>query len=442
MGANAAIETSAEILNALLDARSERGNNLENLTSNEIETIFQRVQDARYNRANYIVSASHEIQALLAHENFFLSRLALKVLLPLAGPHNFFRDLSLRIVGGSRLKHIDLPSRPRAIPYDHELPAKPLGVLPSRIALGLFGLGMILLMYTENSTRVSSDELRNWTNGLSFPVVDPKLPTRLRLIYSLVNMLPLALIYTVEGYRIGRQGTILSLPMIFMIGIQLLGPYKVMPFYALLSGCHPDQNTVDRAVRIPVAKSLVPALILSSMIPAVLIMIAPIADGSRWRGWIRLEIIPSLFYILTAVFSFVLDRFYKPKYEVESDKHEEWYETDDIPILKSAYHFVVAAQIQVHIASIAYVYFHSDLSLRRVFLDLSYPIAAIASHNLYSVWELRRQGYVSTLEAMKVASAVVVGQVLVGSGATWAALWSWRESVVSGLGGMKSPKRI
>ncbi|KAF4626260.1 hypothetical protein G7Y89_g11898 [Cudoniella acicularis] len=92
-----------------------------------------------FNRIFLVGDSAHKVNSR------FNQSLAFKVLMPLAGPHNFFRDLSLRIVGGSRLKHIDLPSRPRAIPYDHELPAKPLGVLPSRIAWGLFSLGMILL---------------------------------------------------------------------------------------------------------------------------------------------------------------------------------------------------------------------------------------------------------------------------------------------------------
>lgn len=480
MGANAAIETAAEFLNALLDMNAERRNGLEDLTPDEIKAIFERVQDARFERASFTVSTSHDLQALIAYEDPILATLAFRVLMPLAGEHNFFRDLSKRIVSASRLRHLDLPSRPHALPYDHELPAKPLGVLPSRVAWGLFSFGMILLIYTANSAmKVSHDELRSWgelaplnrnwlgttaaddilkvpTSLLSFPVLDSDLAPRVQLIYFLTHMLSPLLIYTVEGYRIGRHGTILSLPIIFMIGMQVQGICKIAPLYALLSAFQSDQNPVDRPVRIDVVRSLVPALVLGFIVPTIL-MIAPTPNESRWQDWIQVS--PPLFSALTAAFSFVLGRRRRRlKGDEQSDRHPEWYSTDDVPILKSTYHLAFAAQATVHLATLAYTCFDPDLSPSKVFwrlpnpfkrewnlttlsemvfvilkYDLVLTVAAIASHNLYSVWELRRQGYISTSRAMKAALAVVLGQVFLGSGATWAGLWSWREDVISGL---------
>ena len=479
MGANAAIETAAEFLNELLDMKAERRDRLEDLSPGEIKKIFERVQHARFERASFTISSSHDLQALIAYENPLLSTLAVRLLIPLAGEHNFFRDLSKRIVGASRLRHLDLPSRPRALPYDHELPAKPVGALPSRVAWGLYSFGILSLLYiTRSAVNVSHDELRSWgdftaqnrfwlnttaakhtlkgsTSLPIFPVLDSVLEPRLQLTYSSIHMLSPLLIYTIEGYRIGRHGTILSLPIIFMIGMQVLGLSKISPLYALLSAFQSEQNPVDRAVGVNVARSLIPALVLSVIAPTTL-PIAPTPNQSHWQDWIQVS--PPLFSALTAIFSSELWRQRRPKGDEQSDKHPEWYSTDDVPILKSIYHLAFAAQATVHLTILAYMCFHPDLSLFKTFLMLANPltcdrnsatlfdmvftslkydlvltIVAIASHNLYSVWELRRQGYISSSRATKAAVAVVLGQVFFGSGATWAGLWSWREDVISGL---------
>ena len=476
MGANTAIETAAEFLNELLDMKAERGDRLEDLSPGEIKRIFERVQHARYERASFTISTSHDLQALIAYEKPFLTTLALRLLIPLAGEHNFFRDLSRRIVGASRLRHLDLPSRPRALPYDHELPAKPLGALPGRIAWGLYSFGMLLLLYLASSTsNVSHGGLRSWdelaarnkfwliakdtlkgpTLSPSFPVRDSGLAPRLQLIYSLTHMLSPLIIYTIEGYRIGRHGTILSLPIVFNIGMQVQGISKIFPLYALFSAFQSEQNPVDRAVRLEVARSLIPALILSIITPVTLPIGSTFNQRNR-QDWIQVS--PPLFSALTAVFSSRKWRRRRPKGEEQSDKHSEWYSTDDIPILKSIYYLAFAIQGTVHLITLAYMCFHPDPSLSKALLMLANPlkrdgssatlseivftsfnydlvlsIIAIGSHNLYSVWGLRRQGYISSSRATKAAVAVVLGQVFFGSGATWAGLWSWREDVISGV---------
>ena len=480
MGANAAIETAAEFINALLDMKAERQNRLEDMAPNEIKVVFKRVQDVRFERAGFTVSASHDLQALTAFEDPILATLAFRVLMPLAGEHKFFRDLSKRIVGGSRMRHLDLPSRPHALPYDHELPAKPLRVLPSRVAAGFCSCVMILLIYTANSaTKMSPAELRSWgefvplnrnwlvatavndsstvpTFPLSFPAVESDTLLGMQLIYFLTHMLSPLLIYTAEGYRIGRHGTLLSLPIIFILGIRFQGLDTIAPIYALLSVLQSEQNPIDRPIRVDDARYLVLALVVVITVPTIL-LIAPTPVESRWQDWIQL--LPLFFSLLTALLSSVLRRRRRLKDDEHSDKHPEWYSTDDIPILKFAYRLAFAVQAIAHLATIYHTCFHpNDSSLSTAFWgspiafqgqwdlapwpikglgiprhDLVLAVAAIAVHNLYSVWELRCQGYISTFQAVKAASAVVLGQVVFGSGATWAALWSWREDVIAGV---------
>ena len=204
-----------------------------------------------------------------------------------------------------------------------------LGALPSRVLWGILQLWntFFLLYITRSAIKVSHDELRSWDDirsseqivaqhhrcikiylerddipSLLFPVLNPVLAPRLQLIYSVIHMLSPLLIYTIEGYRIGRHGTVLSLPFIFMIGMQVQGISKISPLYALLSAFHSEQNPVDRAVRIDLARSLIPALVLSVIASTTL----PIAPNAQSELLARLD--PSLTTIYLAALTAISER--------------------------------------------------------------------------------------------------------------------------------------
>ncbi|RSL94782.1 hypothetical protein CEP52_012471 [Fusarium oligoseptatum] len=59
-GANGAMESCAELMNALLRTRDSRGGHLTSLTDEEIEGIFNRTQSARHVRAVEIVKRAHD----------------------------------------------------------------------------------------------------------------------------------------------------------------------------------------------------------------------------------------------------------------------------------------------------------------------------------------------------------------------------------------------
>ncbi|KAI1083641.1 FAD/NAD(P)-binding domain-containing protein [Whalleya microplaca] len=470
MGANSAIETAAEFLSTLLDMNAERQNTLDSLNADEIQTIFERVQDARFERAAFTISASHELQSLAALENPILATVALRLLMPLSGKHNFFRELSNRIVGASRLRHLDLPSCPRAIPYDHELPAKPLKALPNRVARGLFCFVMVLMIYTANITMsISYDERESWRklvswggNWLGVDMLESELDStpRAPLIYLLTHMMSPLIIYTVEGYRIGRHGTIISLPVLFVASIQVLGIGRSVLLYALLSAIHSAQTTVDRPVRVEVARSLLPALAFGFIVPMVL-LIAPMPSVNRWQGWIRVS--PLWFSALNSIFSSTSGRWQRRKSDEDADKHAEWYSTDDVPILNTVYDLAFAVQATAHLGTLTFTSIHAGLSLATVprnalgpfntgsrvhtsfdkafaisKYELLWTIAGVVSHSLYLVWELRRQGYITTSRALRVALVVTLGQVIVGPGASWAGIYRWRENIISELSSSSS----
>ncbi|KAI1124393.1 FAD/NAD(P)-binding domain-containing protein [Nemania abortiva] len=445
MGANAAIETAAELINALVDTREQRGNSLDDLSVDEIRTIFGRVQNIRDERARYTITSSHQVQALIGMESPLLSSVALRVLAPLFGEHNFPRDLSDRVVGASRLKHFDLPSRPRILLFEHELPAKPLASSPSNTVRALFALAMLLVVgskwFSMSETPIST-LLRLMSSSASL-----KAP----LIYLFSHMMSPLVIYTVEGSRIGRQGSLIGLPLLFILSLEIQGIGRSTLLYALVSALHSPQTTIDRSVPIEVAKSLIPALGLGFILPAAWLLSS--ASGTNtWQAW--LQVLPLFFYALVSLFRAVLAVWQRQNSTEDPERHAEWYSIEDVPFLNTTYGIVFVAQALVHLNMIASVSSGTGLSVvdalwGMLFSKSTWDLAVaskqagyvlrsellltatgVICHSLYSVWELRRQGYITTLAALKAVPAIFLGELIIGSGATWLAVYRWREDVI------------
>lgn len=125
------------------------------------------------------------------------------------------------------------------------------------------------------------------------------------------------------------------------------------------------------------------------------------------------------------------------------------YTISNVPILQFAYSFAFAIQATAYLAALSYGCFHLTMLTSGVssvesegtpgvfksFLrsDVVLTTATMTIHNLYAVWDLRRSGYTTTRDAFRASLSILLGQVVVGPGATSAGLWSWRESVISGL---------
>lgn len=212
-----------------------------------------------------------------------------------------------------------------------------------------------------------------------------------------------------------------------------------------------------------VAKALIPALTLGYVVPSIM-MFTPTTNTKSWQDWTALwQFSPVFFTGFTFIFSSVLVWWKRISTGLKESPFE-MYEDADVPILKSVYHYAFALQTTAHLAMIAYAYFHpaitfadlfwnlpnpfeSDWSLPTVgsqitvFLkyDLAMTTIAITAHILYSIWALRQMGYIESSQAVAVALASVLGHLLVGPGATWAGVWSWRESVFANLSTINRP---
>ncbi|VUC30009.1 unnamed protein product [Clonostachys rosea] len=396
MGGNGAIESVAELINALLDAGCDRSSRLHDMTDADFNSVFYRMQDARYERAKFTVKSSHAMQALFASEKPLLSFFVWKVIVPMMGDERSLQNLGLQIVGGSRIRRLPIPTRSRAVLYDHELVQKPFSAKEMTLLrmVHAAAMGTLFWKYTVSHTMQVQ-------NGIS--------PSQMGLVQVKLYGLTAVLVFLVEGYRIGNRGSLLSFPSLSITSLQVWGLPQVLPLYAIFSSFS-SFNAAGRDVPTSISKWLLLALILGYLPVITLESLASgspdSADPTRVARSLVLPILIAVALLLT-----------KPN---ESSAKEvaqvvERYQNNDMPILQFACKLMLAIQAVFHLVAISQIRQISSLS------------------GTESIDNLRGKGYISNQRAVKAMMLLLIGQVAIGPGATWAALWNWREGVISSL---------
>ncbi|RSL74598.1 hypothetical protein CEP53_000116 [Fusarium sp. AF-6] len=245
-GANGAMESCAELMNALLRTRDSRGGHLTSLTDDEIESIFNQTQSARHVRAVEIVKRAHDQQSLFAYENPAISTIVCKFAQPLSGGESLLSLLSGAYVAGSIVEKLPILYRPRAILFRDELPAQPIdprvhGVV-KKVFIGSMGL---LYLVSRKAFRLPFSEIDNWsksamtlkrfgntrasdifnlfTSALAVPITDADPSARVQLWNFLPQLISPLVIYAIEASRTGNQATPLALPLLFSVEMQIQG---------------------------------------------------------------------------------------------------------------------------------------------------------------------------------------------------------------------------
>ncbi|KAK6224096.1 hypothetical protein LQW54_000243 [Pestalotiopsis sp. IQ-011] len=460
-GGNGAIESCAEFMNALIEKRDSRPQGLLCLSEEDVTEIFSKTQAARYARAKQIVDVAHKQQSLNAFEKPLVSKLVYTAV-PFAGDEYALNLFGKVLIKSTSIKKLAIPYRPRAIPFMDELPEKPINHRISTFARASFTGGMIGVAWLAGKAfQLTNPDNTSWGTSAAF-LGQGRVPMLQVLNFALQRVSPL-LIYTIEGYRIGNQGTLLSLPSLFTTGMQFLGLARIAPIHAAVNAFQGHEQSPGRFVRPEVAQALIPALAVAYIIPSAVALAQQRSGVSDWKRCLTLwRLAPPLFSALTWVFSKGI-RSLQRRRESRSDTKEgkptpepepfERYTLTDMPILQRVYKYAIVVQGATHIATLLQSCCSADFTLATIFpvstaslsglgsqaatfmaLDQVFTTVAVAASNLYAVWDLRRLGYIKTQEACKAGAGVILGNVLVGSGATWAGLWYWREKVLSNLG--------
>ncbi|KAG7115076.1 FAD-dependent monooxygenase BOA8 like protein [Verticillium longisporum] len=296
-GANGAIESCAELINALVRMRDGRGGDLKGLTTEEVIQVSHEMQTARHERAELIVSSSHQRQALFAFEKPLQSRLILDWVSPVFGSESLLNRIASNYLGATIIKTLPVPYRERSIPFNDELQSAPVPNKASatgrRIMIGVMALALLV---TSTAWRVDLDELQ----GLG-----PKNVTR-----SLDN--------------------VVAAPTPSTLNIEAFSTLSII--YPLTHNERPS----GRAVPLEVAGSLT----LKS------------TYSFAFGAWVNRTLLPSTNLTVS-----------------------------DIPLSNMGEDFD---------------------SLHKY--DLMAGLAAVIASKMYSIWDLRRLGYIKTLEAIEVAS--------------------------------------
>lgn len=526
-GGNNAIETPASLVNVLLEKRDSRGGNLDNLSDKEIEEIFSQVLEIRHERAKAFVKQAHQTQSLMAKEKPLLSKILMR-LDSIKGIDTGIDRLGSICRPGVRINKLPIPKRPRSVPYDDELPAKPIHskanlfvqLLVVGAMLGLLALTVLTLRIPFERPAIwgrdgplvervwfsGAPALNEFTNFLvsafSLQVGVPDIGPKIHITnFFLGQLTSYVLIWIIESYRAGNKGTLITLPIIPLFLMQLQGIFRMAPLYVILAVFEGFDLSPGRFVRPAVAKSLVPALVLGYIIPTVL-MLLPTPNVHVLQTYIALwQPSPAFVAILVSVFSRVIgwwdrlgaqkknaqihdkaiqdakvgqdskdskasslkSRSAREKQQLEDpnlpiEETLERYKNPDLPILQAAYTVLFWVQAAAHVSTFLYTHHHPDLAISELFFGLRDPLAAdwaiadpvaammaflqydmvvsasaLIVYEIFSVWKLRQMGYVTTPRAALAVLGVAAGQLTVGPGATWAALWSWRENVLANV---------
>ncbi|TQN68038.1 FAD-dependent monooxygenase andE [Colletotrichum shisoi] len=471
-GGNSAIETAAVL-----------ANNLANLLktcpsggpcTDQIHNVFLQTQKKREPRVWDLVRASHDEQRYAAMESPLLEFVA-RYIVPTVSVDDMEAPWSANIEGAHKLDLLDMPKRPHATPFFDELASRPLGspTLPKlAVAAALCGIFYIAQRVLRLDPEAFAGDrsflghplkseftglapidailsLLTWAFSEATSGPDPN--RKLQCFYFMTNLMPIIYIWTVEGYRNGNHLSPVSWPSLFAV-YQLVGIGKVAPIYFLVSLYTTRRGVYARPTGRPipssVAKVLPVSLVLGYIVPTTL-MFLQYGDSAVQQDAIAFwQPSPVYVSVLTWVLSGALAY-------VSRTKSLAWeiFESKDLASLRIGYALCFSATATLHVAAVAYARLSPSVSLVEAFLglptvasmglgndlvgfwkyDMLLCFAAVAVWCLYSVYELRRLGYVTTRAAIGAAVLTVAGHVLVGPGATYAALWAWREDVVAGL---------
>ncbi|KAF4966825.1 hypothetical protein FSARC_5540 [Fusarium sarcochroum] len=459
-GGNSAIETAATLVNHLVS------DGCTTWSKSEISSAFKAVQDERFERAKWLVADAHETQQMQAMATPLLAMIA-----PIL-PHFISIEAGLELaspkfVGASRLNCIPIPQREHAVPFNDELPAKPLSLSWLSTGLGVipttFGGGPVVDQYT--GIAIVDKVLSTLVAVFGVPLGSHRRGPLIQWISFTPLLLSTTLDWTIESHRAGSKGLLTSLPSIFGAVYQLKGVGRIAPLYHLLSvleqGFH---GSVGRVAGHPVAKevvdALIPSLSLGYILPSAL-MLWPFENKYVQQKFIALwQPFPIYVSLITTGLSSILRKqeitttVSQPEAKHNKGNKELGKRKESAhSVLRLLYTAGAATATLVHLWSLYRISSSSDLGFSGVFGKIGFLVsrtygsqpedgiiaffqrdmflnaASVLAHSIFRTLDLRRLGYITTKEAVSASLAVVAAQPILGPAAAHIGFLGWREEV-------------
>ncbi|PGH02637.1 hypothetical protein GX51_04520 [Blastomyces parvus] len=474
-GGNSALESGVALTNALTRALRESPSNA--LSTSQISDIFNEVQGLRHKTVKRLIAVSHYQQRVQCLETPF-SKFFAQHVLPRLHADYALDNHSQFCPQAQRLENVELPPRPVLVPFDSDLLHLPYsrgwyGWALASFFLVLSGARFAVIDIWDMTERASSlVENVNVVpfSGIEFlyTVLFSPLPryeagngtlasSRYILhMYFLISLFPMVAIYTIESVRKRNSLSLISFTSFWAVFYQVFGIAIVGPLYYaayMLASSNTDYWwPVSRQVPTSYAAALLPALLLGSLAPTLLISFHEYS-GHRLAEAISLIWKPTPIYVNIALS--LLSTLYAKVYPDNSRTPPADKPMPDLPCLNHVYRLVFSVAALTHIFTLyaALTPRYPDISIADIFLphptygsqllsmretrihtlclvDFWVFWAATIVWVVIAVWDMNRVGR-AQVNISVAAGAVMMGTVTVGPGATAAAVWYWREEKMS-----------
>ncbi|KZL77439.1 FAD binding domain-containing protein [Colletotrichum tofieldiae] len=454
-GGNGAIEAAAILTNALTDMLEK---NPKSQSAEVVENALAQVHANRHARAKKLVAEGHQLQQILTGRSP-ISKPVIKYLIPVL-KENGFLNTAVPICKASHHVHkLPMPKRPRLVPFDDELPARPLNNKTASNVATLLAFSSLAVLLSKSGGLTHLSALLNGfqsqaklisTGASGFSLAQgfsglPNIVSASNLIQDVqfrTNLFSALAIWLAEGHRVGNRLSGLLWPTLSGAAFAAFGANAIMPLFGLgliLRG----SNTLDgRHVPVNSAKSILPSVIAGYAIPTIL-AILPVQDP-QLRQAVNLVASTAPIYCtvlmngISSVIQKVRNTIQPPKEKGEANPDEEedfvaMYQKKDVVPLKFTYAFAAGICATVHVVSTIYAKSGSGGASLTTGGNALFGLASIVQ-TLYLAWNMRYEGFVTTKQAILGGLGSVASSLLVGPGAALSGFFYWREHVMSSLG--------
>ncbi|QSZ35311.1 hypothetical protein DSL72_008180 [Monilinia vaccinii-corymbosi] len=438
-GGNLAFETSAAFVNSLVRLLKKSPKPM----TSELIKMFAGFQELREGRAIKLKDASHEQQRTEAMEDPLHKFLALTVL-PITDTEDVMFNFSKNQPYAEKLDMVELPPRPKLIPYKDELANPPelrgsLGWLQMLLYIGL-ALSAYYGMWVRSRNEGLTDQ---FAAILRSPRLAAKNDASLGMLslYFFGMLIQTVSVWLIEACRKRNDMNLVAIPTVWFALSQWLGFGVITPLfytaYTMFSNAEPYWWPLSRLVPAHYVKVILPSVIIGYVIPTSLVFVpwtsqraAETFDAVWWAS-------PMIASLLTFIGGMILKKVVPPPTETPNAADQP----KDLLYLKGIYLTTFTIGVTLHIAVLSNILFSSNpkLSLNLVFIPnatselrnyflVEFWSVYIASYAwcCNAVWDIKRVGRTS-VDVGKAAVLLILANLVVGPGAALVGCWYWRE---------------
>ncbi|OLN86855.1 FAD-dependent urate hydroxylase 4 [Colletotrichum chlorophyti] len=455
-GGNGAIEAAAILANSLTDMleKHPKAQSIE-----IVEETLAQVHRNRHARAKSLVQQAHQLQMILTGRSP-ISKPVIEFLVPLLGQDAFLQTAIPICAASHHVHRLPMPKRHRLVPFNDELPARPIANKSASWAAWALAAGSLatLLYHSGGSAHLSAlasyisasaKLLSSGPSGVNPPQGLLGLQgvgaaaSQIQSVQFKTNLFASLAIWLVEGHRSGNRLSVLLWPSISSVALTAFGSNAVTPLLGLGIILRGSISIDGRHVQPSIAKSIIPSVVAGYAIPTILASL-PIQNPRLYQALTLLVSVAPIFSAtISKAISPVIKKItsliqpYKPKAGFRGPGKEDFaafYEKKDVAPLKFVYAFAAGLCATAHIVS----FVHSKLETPSTAAPSSesnrlFGFASVAQ-SLYLAWDLRSKGFVTTKQAVVAGLGTVAGSLLLGPGAAFSAFFYWREHAISSLG--------